>query len=402
MRILIVHNRYQQKGGEDSVVQAEAGLLRSRGHEIEIFEESNDSIVGKSEALEAALRCVYSLETRREVRARLRGFQPDLVHVHNFFPKLSPSVHYACHRAAIPLVQTLHNYRLLCPAATLLRDGKVCEDCMGKVIPWPAVQHGCYRQSRTASAAVANMLFAHRAVATWTRTVSRFIALTEFARQKFIAGGLPAHKIVVKPNFVTYSPASEEGHDGYVLFVGRLSAEKGIDTLLEAWARLQTKRPLKIVGEGPLASKVQEAAFRNPCIEWLGWRGAEEVSRLMARAALLVFPSVWYEGFPLVLAEAFAAGLPVIASRLGAMAEVVTDGKAGLLFTPGRPEELASMVEWAFTNPVEVERMRSYARSEYENKYTAESNYAMLSEIYRSACDMPQVNVQPRPQEAIV
>lgn len=390
MRILMVHNRYQLEGGEDGVMQAEARLLHQKGHEVELFEESNDGIVGGIEAVKTAIHCVYSVTAAHEIKKRIGQFQPDLVHVHNFFPRLSPSIHSVCHRARVPVVQTLHNYRLLCPASTLLRDGRICEECVGKLLPWPAVRHSCYRQSRAASAAVANMLAVHRVLRTWSRTVSRFIALTEFARQKFCAGGLPAEKIAVKPNFVLADPGVGTGNGGYALFVGRLSEEKGIETLLDAWERLKTKRALKVVGDGPLASKVQNVVSRIPSVEWLGWRGREEVYRLMADAAILIFPSVWYEGFPLVLAEAFASGLPIIASRLGAMAELVTEGKTGRLFTPGQSEELAEVVEWVFTHPNERKAMQHAVREEFENKYTADANYTMLLDIYRSACRAPQ------------
>ncbi len=387
MRILIVHNRYQQEGGEDGVVRAEAGLLSQKGHEIELFEEDNDGIVSKIDAAKTALRCLYSITAADEIRKRIRQFRPDVVHIHNFFPRLSPSIHYACHRAGIPVAQTLHNYRLLCPGSTLLREARICEDCIGKTFPWPAVQHGCYRESSTASAAVANMLFVHRVCGTWTQTVSRFIALTEFARQRFCAGGLPGEKIAVKPNFVLADPGIGEGSGGYALFVGRLASEKGLETLLDAWGRLKTKLPLKIVGDGPLAYRVRDAVSQTSSIEWLGWRSRQEVYRLMADAAVLIFPSIWYEGFPLVLAEAFATGLPIIASRLGAMAELVTEGKTGRLFTPGRGEDLADAVEWSIAHPNQWKAMRHCVRREFEDKYTAESNYSMLLDIYRSICN---------------
>jgi glycosyltransferase involved in cell wall biosynthesis len=385
MRILVVHNRYQQAGGEDGVVNAEANLLHQHDHEVELFEEDNDSIIDGMNAAKTAMRCVYSVTAAREMRRRIDRFQPNLVHVHNFFPRLSPSIHYVCRRVGVPIVQTLHNYRLLCPASTLLREGGVCEECIGRVFAWPAIRYSCYRQSRGASAAVANMLFVHRVLSTWTKTVSRFIVLTEFARQKFCAGGLPMNKIAVKPNFVISDPGIGKGNGGYALFVGRLSEEKGLDTLLGAWTQLKTTRPLKIIGDGPLAFRLKAVVSKIPSIEWLGRRDKQEVYRLMSDAAMLIFPSIWYEGFPLVLAEAFATGLPVIASRLGAMAEIVTEGKTGRLFSPGKMDELAGAVEWAFTHPDHLRAMRSCVRWEFEQKYTAESNYASLVEIYRSA-----------------
>lgn len=390
MRILMVHNRYQQPGGEDGVVRAEAGLLRAKGHAVELVEEDNDSILGAADAVRTAVQCVWSAAAKRTIEERILEFKPDLVHIHNFFPRLSPSIHFACLRADVPVVQTLHNYRLLCPASTLLRDGHPCEDCLGHAFPWQAIQHRCYRSSRAASAALANMVFVHRIWGTWTRTVTRFIALTEFARAKFSAAGIPADRIAVKPNFVLSDPGMGLGKGGYALFVGRLSEEKGVAVLLDAWNRFPARVPLRIVGDGPLASVVREAAANHPRIEWLGRRSSAEVSALMADAAVLIFPSIWYEGFPLVLAEAFAAGLPVIASRLGAMAEIVTDGKTGLLFSPGRADQLFNAVQWAFAHPNQANAMRAAVRREFEEKYSAEVNYELLLAIYQSACTAPE------------
>jgi glycosyltransferase involved in cell wall biosynthesis len=385
MRIVMIHNRYQQSGGEDHVLRAETELLRARGHEVESVEENNDAIVRWTAAAKAAIDCVYSFASARSLGKLIDDFRPDVAHIHNFFPRLSPSVHYACHQAGVPVVQTLHNYRLLCPGATLFREGKVCEDCTRTMVPWPAIAHACYRDSRTASAAVANMLAIHRAVGTWTRTVSRFITPTEFARNKFIEGGLPAGRIAVKANFLSQDPGMGTGNGNYALFVGRLSQEKGLDTLLDAWRQLKARVPLKIVGEGPLAPMVKQAAAALPDVQWLGPRNHEEVLRLMADAALLVIPNHSYETFGMVAMEAFAVGLPVLASRLGALAELVRDGVTGKLFAAGSSEALAATVEWAITYPDELGAMRRNARLEFESRYTADANYSQLIRIYESA-----------------
>jgi glycosyltransferase involved in cell wall biosynthesis len=384
MRILIIHNRYQQSGGEDGVVLAEVMLLRSKGHEVEVMEENNDSIVRWTDAVRTTIDCVYSISAAQDTRKRISQFRPDLAHIHNFFPRLSPSVHYACHHAGIPVVQTLHNYRLLCPGATLSRGGKVCEDCVGKAIPWPSIAHGCYRNSKLASTAVTTMLSIHRALGTWTRTVDCFIAPTEFARQKFIQGGVPADKIAVKRNFVSPDPGIGAGTGDYALFVGRLSEEKGIETLLAAWKRLSPDVRLKIVGDGPMAESVSQAAATIAGVEWLGSRSKVEVSRLMADAAFLVAPSICYETFGLVLIEALAAGLPVFTSRLGAMAELISDGQTGKLFTAGNSDELVSVVKWALSRPDQLKAMRRKARLEFEIKYTAEASYSQLVSIYEA------------------
>jgi glycosyltransferase involved in cell wall biosynthesis len=385
MRILIVHNRYQQPGGEDLVVKAEIGLLRSKGIHVELLEENNDGIVRWIDAASTALESVYSLPAARDARRRIDSFRPDVVHVHNFFPRLSPSIHYVCHEKKVPVVQSLHNYRLLCPAATFMRDGSVCEDCLGKTVPWPAMKNSCYHSSKLATAAVANMLAVHRGLHTWSRKVTRFIALTEFARNKFIAGGLPGNRMTVKPNFVALDHGMGAGEGGYALFVGRLSEEKGLGTLLEAWKKVRGRGRLKILGDGPMAPMVREAASTVAGIEWLGPRSRDEVSLLMANAAFLVFPSICYETFGLSIIEALSVGLPVIASNLGAMAELVTDGSTGKLFPAGSSEDLAAAIDWALANPDALKSMRLHARREFELKYTAESNYVQLMGIYQAA-----------------
>jgi glycosyltransferase involved in cell wall biosynthesis len=386
MRILIAHNRYQQEGGEDGVVRAEAELLRKNGNTVELLEEDNSSINGLSQAVRTAAQCVYSFRSADRMREVLSNFRPDLVHIHNFFPKLSPSIHHACYRAGVPVVQTLHNFRLLCSGAYLLRDGKVCEDCVGRKLALPGVQHRCYRNSTGASAAVAAMQAVHRALGTWSRTVARFIVLTEFARKKFSEGGLPLERMVVKPNFLLSDPGEGPGDGGYALFVGRLSEEKGLKTLLSAWRQLSCAPPLKIVGDGPMAATVRAAEIEQPAIQWLGRRSSEEVRELMAHAAVLVFPSTWYEGFPLVFAEASAAGLPILATRLGAMQELIEDGRTGLLFSAGDATALARQVEHVFSAQSPLASMRPAVRATFEARYTAEKNYAMLMEIYRSVC----------------
>jgi glycosyltransferase involved in cell wall biosynthesis len=397
MRILVAHNRYQQAGGEDQAVQAECALLSREGNHVELWEEDNDSIASPLSAGLTALGCVYSVEHARAMRRRICQFRPDVVHVHNFFPRLSPSIHIECRHAGVPVVQTLHNFRLLCPAATLhsQRDGGPCEACLDRCVPLPAVVRGCYRGSRLASLAVAHLLSIHRALGTWNRCVDRFIALTEGARGMFISGGIAAEKIVVKPNFVDSDPnpksnlvpGTGSGRGNFVLFAGRLVEEKGVRSLLAAWSLLPAKPRLRIIGDGPLAPLVADAAATIPGIEWLGQKSRAEVRRAMADATILVLPSTWYEGFPLVIAEAFAAGLPIVASRQGAMAELVSDGRTGKLFSPGDAADLAGAVESILARPRELQAMRQHARAEYEQKYTAAANYARLIAIYETVLD---------------
>ena len=384
MRILVVHNRYLIRGGEDESAAAEQELLRQNGHEVELYEERNER-VGELGRLRSALRTVWSSESHREVAGRLRQRRYDLVHVHNFFPLISPSIYYAARAEGVPVVQSLRNYRLVCPNGALFRDGRPCEDCIGRAAPWPGVVHACYRDSRPASAAVAAMIAVHKHLKTWERMVAVYIAVTDFARDKLIEGGLPADKIAVKPNFVEGALAPGTGAGGYGLFVGRLSSEKGLATVLTAWQRLSPRVPLKIVGDGPLADHVEATAAGEPAVEYLGRRPLPEVYELMRDARFLVFPSEWYEPFGRVAIEAFACGTPVIASAMGGMAELIDDGRTGCLFRPGDPDDLARVIERSLDRPDELAHMRRHAREEFEAKYTPERNYRQLMTIYRRA-----------------
>jgi glycosyltransferase involved in cell wall biosynthesis len=384
VRILAVHNLYREPGGEDAVFRAETALLRVRGHEVAEYVEDNREI-DRMRRLAVALRTVWSMRSSERFRRLLRDVRPHVTHAHNTLPLVSPSAYYACKAAGVPVVQTLHNYRLFCPAATFFRGGHVCEDCLGKTVPWPSVVHGCYRASRPASAVVSSMLVVHRMLTTWTRMVDLYIAPSRFARHKFVEGGLPADKIVVKPHFVHPDPGPGGGDGDYALFAGRLSAEKGVGTLLRAWERLGEQVPLRIVGDGPLAGEVARLVARLSRVEWLGHRPAHEVGELMGGARMLVLPSEWYEVLPRVVIEAFARGTPILAAKLGALAELVEDGRTGLHFRPGDPQDLAARADWLLTRSGELRRMRDEARAEYLEKYTAERNYELLMGIYAKA-----------------
>jgi glycosyltransferase involved in cell wall biosynthesis len=381
MKILLCHNYYQQPGGEDQSFAAEGRLLESRGHDVLRFTLHNDAVAGLSK-LGVARRTFWNSEVHDQVRALVRRERPAVLHCTNTFPLISPAVYHAARAGGAAVVQSLRNYRLLCPGALFLRDGKVCEDCLGKSIPWPAVLHRCYRQDRAASAVVAAFLAGHRALRTWTRAVDLYFTPSAFARRKLIEGGLPADRIAVKPNFIDPDPGPGTGKGGYAVFVGRLSPEKGLDTLLGAWERLPGDVRLKVVGEGSLAERVRAACARDGRIEWLGRRSPEEVLEVVGEAACLVMPSLWYETFGRTVIEAFARGTPVVASRIGALAELVEEGRTGLLFEPGDPADLASKVERLLADPT---RLRPAARQEYERKYTARTNYEMLLAIYEEA-----------------
>lgn len=386
MRILRVHNRYQERGGEDAVFDAEIALLRRHHHFVTPLCLSNDEIPTRrtvANSVSLAINTVWSQQGRERIRQAVARHKPDVVHFDNTFPLISPAAYSAVRDAGSAVVQTLHNYRLLCPNAFFYRDDRPCEDCLGKTAPYPGVTHACYRESRTQSAVVAIMLTTHRLRGTWSKDVDRYIVPTEFARGKFLEGGLPEDHIVVKPHFVDVESPVRSSSNDHFLFVGRLSIEKGLRTLLKA--QKGHGQPVRIVGGGPLDDEVRSAASRDPSLTVLGRLDPSNVRKEMLAAKALIFPSELYETFGLVAIEGFAAGLPVIASRHGAMAEIVDDGRTGLLFEPGNAHDLAAKARWAADHPDEMRRLGENARREYEEKYTSERNYEMLMKIYEQA-----------------
>jgi glycosyltransferase involved in cell wall biosynthesis len=385
LSVLCVHNRYIQPGGEDQVFESEAQLLAQNGVRVEKVEEQTAYPSGLVCKIEAAMDCVWSRSWHQKFKTLLRDMRPDVVHIHNFFSVISPSVYYACKEEGVPVVQTLHNYRLACPAASFYRDGKICEECLDRG-PFHAVKYGCYRESKLATAALATMLEVHRRKNTWTEMVDCYVALTEFAREKMIQGGLPADKIRVKPNFVLPDPGPRTSDGDYALFVGRLVDLKGVGTLIKAWSKLPASIPLVIAGDGPYRREMEKliSDFKLANVDYRGRLSRNETLATMKGARFLMFPSEWYEGFPVTIAESFACGVPVLCSRLGGMQEIVDDGRTGLHFTSGDAADMAEKVQWAWSNPEETSNMGLEARAEFEAKYSAERNFGMLTEIYES------------------
>lgn len=388
MRVLIVHNSYQKPGGEDVAVAQESLLLESQGHQVISYSRSNDELKNLSsmQRLLFVKDLVYSSASKCEIETLLHKEKPDVVHVHNTFMMISPSVFDACQEAGIPVLQTLHNYRLLCPAWTLSRNGKVCEDCLEGGL-WHGIWHGCYRESHAMTAAVAAMLKFHRITGTWNNSVDGYVALSDFARGKFIEGGLPANRIHVKPNFVQSDPGEKRKPGSYALFVGRLSPEKGVQTLLSAWAQMSQWYPLVVIGDGPLRESLEaEVAKQNiSSVTFKGWLPRAQTIEAMKQSAFLVVPSLWYEGFPMTIAEAFACGTPVLCSKLGGMQEIVDDGRTGLHFEPGNAEDLAAKLTALLAQPEKIAQMGIAARWEYKSRYTAETNYSLLMRIYEQS-----------------
>ncbi len=353
LKVLVVHDRYTQPGGEDEVVAAETAMLRRHGHEVVEYTEDNRRARSMSR-LRLAVRTIWSAESQRAIAGIVRRERPDVAHFHNTFPLVSPSAYYACREAGIPVVQTVHNYRIVCPNALLLRDGHPC----------------------------VAMIATHHWIGTWTHVVDMYITLTRFAGATLVLAGIPPSKIRVKPNFYfpDHGPGTPE--DGRALFVGRLTEDKGVRVLLSAWARLGGRWPLTIVGDGPLRSEVIVATQRIPNVDWLGWQAHDEVMTYMQRSSLLVIPSLAYEGFPRIIPEAFSVGLPVLVTGHGGLPEIVEDGKTGTFYKAGDEIDLAQRVESTLSNPSLLAKLRTGARSAFESKYSEQPNYDALMDIY--------------------
>jgi glycosyltransferase involved in cell wall biosynthesis len=400
MKILLVHNYYQHRGGEDVVFEQERDLLRREGHEVAEYRRSNDelhqlTLLGK---VATAKTTVWASDSHRDLSTLLKRAKYDLVHVHNTFVQISPSIYWACREARVPVVQTLHNYRLFCPSANFVRESHVCRECVERGV-WRAVRHGCFHASRPATATVALMLLIHRWCHTWTACVDRYIALSNFARDQFVSAGLPAEKIAIKPNFVDPDPGYRTETRDYAVYLGRLSEEKGVETLLTAFKRLHERVPLVIIGDGPLRAILQARADSeglSASLQFRGWLGRQEAIALLKGARFLLMPSQCYETFGIAVAEAYACGVPVIASALGSIGEIVDNGHTGLCFRPGDSAELAEKIAWAWDHPEIMAAMGQAARARYEAQYTAARNYTMLMDIYRAAIGAREA-VLPKP-----
>lgn len=382
-RLLLIHNRYQREGGEDAVFELEAKLLAAAGHRVETYTVDNRQLddMSRGEGMRAA---VWNHSVARELDARLSSERPDLVHIHNWFPLLSPAAFASMHRHGIPLVATQHNFRLTCLNGMFLRDGAPCELCLGKSIAWPGVMHGCYRGSRAQSLAAASVIGLHHVAGNWRRWVDRHIAMSEFARTK-LATVIPPERIVVKPNAFEPDPGVGPGGDAMV-FVGRLAQEKGLEVLLEAWRVMGERAPeLRIVGDGPLAEMVDHVSAQLPAVTRLGHRSREEVLQEVGSAAALVQPSVVYEGSPRTVIEAFARGTPAIVSGHGGLGEAVTHGGDGWHVTPGDPWSLADRVVKLAANRGRLGDARAVARSTYERRHTGAASIRVLEETYADA-----------------
>lgn len=385
MRVAMLHNRYRsgQPSGENTVVGQTIDLLRDAGHEVDLYAHDSDSIAGMSRKSRALLplRSVWSFSDERDLTLRWQERRPDIVHVHNTFPLFSPSVLAAAAGQRLPVVATLHNFRLMCANGVLQRDGGPCEACVGR-IPWRGVVHGCYRESRAQSVPLAAAITVHRGLRTWQRHVTTFIAPSEFVRSRYVRDGFAADRIVVKPHAVPQAGPVRAGAGEFVLFLGRLTQEKGFADLLAAWDR--TLGELVVVGDGPLRAAGEARAARDPSVRMLGALPWRDCMDLLPSARVLVVPARSYETFGLVVVEAFAHGVPVVSSRIGALAELVDDGATGALAPPGDPQELRRALGRLADPGVSIACGRR-AREVYLQRFTPERDLAATERIYADA-----------------
>lgn len=395
MKVLLAHNFYGSAApsGENSVYLAEKELLKSHGHPVIEFSRHSDEIrdrgfIGK---LQGGLATPWNPFTAKKIRQLLKTGKPDILHVHNTFPLLSPSIFHAVKEFPTATVLTLHNYRIFCAAGSPMRNSLPCMECLDKQNAFPALKYGCYRESRIATFPIVVMIGIHRRIGTWKKCVDAFITLNEFQKEKLIGSGLPSESVYVKPNFYLNPPLPLPWLERQrkAVFIGRLSPEKGVHILLKAWKEWGENAPfLELIGDGKERENLQRS-LKNTITEkkvcFTGQLPFDQTQKRLAEASLLILPSLCFEGFPMVIREAFALGVPVVASRIGAIPLIIRDGDSGMMFKPGDSTELLRTMKALWENSRKLSDMAEAARKEFETKYTADKNYEILVEIYEMA-----------------
>jgi glycosyltransferase involved in cell wall biosynthesis len=386
MRVLQIHNYYQFPGGEDSVAAAERKLLADYGNEVYLFERHNQEIdkYGSLRKLFLFFNPTWSFSAQREVARIVRSRKIDIVHLHNFFPLVSPSVLYACATAGVPVVYTLHNWRLLCANGILYRDGEACTKCIDKGV-LQAIRHACYRRSTLQTVSVVLMQIVHRNLKTWQKLITLYVAPSEFVKEWFVKAGFPTGKIIVKPHFDYAEPKVLNGSGKYALFVGRLIKNKGIFELLEAWKSVAF--PLKVVGSGPDEAEVRHFVdkWNLGSVELCGQATSASVVDYIKESLFLIVPSLHHEAFAKVVIEAFACGIPVVGSRRPPLTELIDDGRNGLLFEAGAVGDICNKVKWLIGHELELNEMGIQAKNDFDVRFSAEENYRQLIDIYGKA-----------------
>ena len=385
MHILLAHNYYQLPGGEDELLEGTRKLLTDNGHSVTEYVRHNEEIANYGLIRTASLvaRTTWAVDTKREITNILKEVKPDIAHFGNTFPLISPSVYYACQRAGVPVLQSLDNPRLICPASTFFRAGKECHECEGR-LPLAAIRHSCYRDSAAQSSVLVTMLGVHRALRTWSRKVDGYLVATEFYLRRFVKAGLPEDRMHLRPLFVADPGFSAWREGDYALFMGRLSVEKGLRTVLEAWRELDI--PLKIRGTGPLETEVRDLIATNPQVQLLPRLTSEQKIDLIRGARFLIWPTPGeYETFGLVVAEAYSCGVPVVAAKVGVATEMVNEGQTGMFFEPNNADDLIRKVRWAWEHPDQMRAMGSIGRRDYERRFNPAHAYRLLMAAYNSA-----------------
>jgi len=386
MKILLCHNFYQSRGGEAQAVLAEKELLEKKGHDVIFFSRDNKEInkYGFFQKIYLFFNSLFSLKTYREVKKIIEKEKPNIVHIHNVFPLISPSVYYAAKSCGVPVVQTVHNYRFLCPNGLFLNNkSEICEKCK-KSNYFHAVIRKCYRNSYVQSFLMAITIFVHRQIGTFEKKTDVFIAPSRFLKKKLVEGGFPENKIVVKPNFIDIENMKKSESEDYILYMGRLSREKGLFTLLKAFKSI-SQSTLKIMGEGPLRTDmekfIREEGISN--VQFLGFINGKKRFEILGKAKILVIPSECYENMPFVALESFACGVPVVVSNIGGLFELIENEKTGLLFEMGNAIDLRNKIEKLISNRKLLEQMRYNARKCAEEKYSEEIVYKKIIEVYK-------------------
>jgi len=389
VKILICHNYYRSSApsGEDAVAENEIALLKENGHAVITYSKYNDDLDDSSffNKLSIAKNTIWSSSTYKALVGIIRSEKPDIVHFHSIFPQISPSAYKACYDEGVPAIHTLHNYRQICPGALLQRDEKVCELCLrGSILN--SLRYKCYRNSLLATGTLTGMIIYNRLIGTYNKYVSQYIALTEFSASRMVLGGVKEDLLTIKPNFLPLSPEPGKGEGNYAVYVGRLSQEKGVRTLIEAWKNINMK--LKVIGDGPLMDELKslpEKTLQN--IEFCGYLDRKTIINIVKDATFQLVPSEWYEGFPMVLLEAFSCGTPVVGSDIGSISEIVVNGETGVKFEPGNATSLKNTINELLSNPQKLTNMRTTSRQAFDEKYSKETSYNILMGIYNKALE---------------